>query len=35
MGDQSKAKSAYKKLDSALQKQLQSVCQGMGITLEP
>ena len=34
MGDPVKAKSAYKKLDAALQKQLQSVCQDKGITLE-
>jgi len=35
MGDQAKAKSAYKKLDGTLQKQLQSVCQANGIQLEP
>ena len=34
MGDPVKAKSAYKKLDATLQKQLQSVCQSNGITLE-
>ncbi len=34
MGDPAKAKSAYKKLDATLQKQLQSVCQANGITLE-
>lgn len=33
MGDAAKAKSAYKKLDASLQKQLQSVCQEKGITL--
>jgi hypothetical protein len=35
MGDSTKAKAAYKKLDAALQKQLQSVCQEKGIQLEP
>ena len=34
MGDQAKAKSAYKKLDAGQQKQLQTVCQDNGITLE-
>ncbi len=34
MGDPAKAKSAYKKLDASLQKQLQSVCQLNGIALE-
>jgi hypothetical protein len=34
MGDPAKAKSAYKKLDATLQKQLQSVCADNGITLE-
>ena len=35
MGDPAKAKSAYKKLDATLQKQLQSVCQANGVQLEP
>ncbi len=35
MGDATKAKSAYKKLDATLQKQLQSVCQANGVQLEP
>jgi len=35
MGDAAKAKSAYKKLDATLQKQLQSVCQTNGVQLEP
>ena len=35
MGDQAKAKSAYRKLDATLQKQLQSVCSANGIQLEP
>jgi len=35
MGDATKAKSAYKKLDATLQKQLQSVCQTNGVQLEP
>ena len=34
MGDQAKAKSAYRKLDASLQKQLKSVCQSNGIELE-
>ena len=34
MGDMNKAKAAYKKLEPARQKQLQSVCSERGITLE-